>query len=943
VAMGNGSRASAADTVAIGSGATADSAEAVAIGKGAAATGGKAISIGSGNTAYGDGAVVIGDPSYASGTGAFTGGANNIANSDGTATATAANQANGAVAIGNGNKAIGQGSVALGNGSTAGAAGKAGSVAIGNAATATASAGDVALGSGSVTAAAVGTANAVINGTTYNFQGTTPASTVSVGSVGAERTITNVAAGRISGTSTDAINGSQLFATNQSIEDLSTTVTTNKTKYYSVNSTGGTNEDNLGATGADAIASGKNAAAAGTSAVAIGLGATASDANSVALGSGSTTAAAVGTASAVIGGTTYNFAGTTPGSTVSVGSVGAERTITNVAAGRLSNTSTDAINGSQLFATNQQVTANTTQITNLGNTIGDINNGGGIKYFHANSTLPDSQALGTDSVAIGPNAVANNANDVALGGGSTTLAAVGTASTVINGTTYNFAGTTPGSTVSVGAAGAERTVTNVAAGRISGNSTDAINGSQLFATNQSIENLSTTVTANKIRYYSVNSTGGGNEDNLGATGADAIASGKDASATVAGAVAIGSGAVSDRFVAPSTGSIPAGSSLISYNTTDRALLGALSLGSATSYRQITNVADGTQAQDAVTVRQLAGALTSFAVTPTLYFHANSNAADSLAIGAESVAVGPQTVVNGNNGIGIGNGAVVQQTAPGGVAIGQGATSHMADSIALGTQSSAAAVQGVALGAGSSVTQAGGVALGAGSVASTAAGVAGYVPPTATEAQRIAIGATTSTLAAVSVGDAANGQFRQITGVAAGSADSDAVNVSQLRGVQGQVAVIDQSTVKYDTNPDGSINYNSVSMGGSNATGPVTVHNVAPGVAGTDAVNVNQLNSGIAGANAYTDARVNALGGEIRSIAKDASAGAAGAMAMATMPQAYIPGKSMVSAGVAGFDGQAALAIGVSKLSDNGRWVVKFSGSANTRGKVGVAAGAGFHW
>jgi autotransporter adhesin len=308
-----------------------------------------------------------------------------------------------------------------------------------------------------------------------------------------------------------------------------------------------------------------------------------------------------------------------------------------------------------------------------------------------------------------------------------------------------------------------------------------------------------------------------------------------------------------------------------------------------------------------------------------------------------VAVGPQTVVNGNNGVGIGNGAIVQQSAPGGIAIGQGATSHLADSIALGTNASAAGVQGVALGAGSSVTQAGGVALGAGSVASTAAGVAGFVPPTATDAQRIAIGATTSTLAAVSVGDAANGQFRQITGVAAGTADSDAVNVSQLRGVQGVVAVIDQSTVKYDTNPDGSINYNSVSMGGSNATGPVTVHNVAPGVAGTDAVNVNQLNAGIAGANAYTDARVNSLGGEIRSIAKDASAGAAGAMAMANMPQAYIPGKSMVSAGVAGFDGQAALALGVSKLSDNGRWVVKFSGSANSRGKVGVAAGAGFHW
>ncbi len=63
--------------------------------------------------------------------------------------------------------------------------------------------------------------------------------------------------------------------------------------------------------------------------------------------------------------------------------------------------------------------------------------------------------------------------------------------TVINGTTYAFAGTTPGSTVSVGAAGAERTITNVAAGRVDGGSTDAINGSQLFAANQAIGTVGT--------------------------------------------------------------------------------------------------------------------------------------------------------------------------------------------------------------------------------------------------------------------------------------------------------------------------------------------------------------------------------------------------------------------------------------------------------------------
>jgi hypothetical protein len=169
------------------------------------------------------------------------------------------------------------------------------------------------------------------------------------------------------------------------------------------------------------------------------------------------------------------------------------------------------------------------------------------------------------------------------------------------------------------------------------------------------------------------------------------------------------------------------------------------------------------------------------------------------------------------------------------------------------------------------------------------------------------------------------------------------NVSQLKGVQGQVAQIDQSTVKYDTNVDGSVNYNSVTMGGNNSTGPVTVHNVAPGVEGTDAVNVNQLNAGLDGAKQYTDQRISQLNGDLRKVGKEASAGTASAMAMANLPQAYLPGKSMVSVGVGGFDGEAGVALGVSKLSDNGRWVVKFSASGNTRGKFGVGAGAGFHW
>ncbi|HEY0335304.1 MAG TPA: ESPR-type extended signal peptide-containing protein, partial [Stenotrophomonas sp.] len=293
------------------------------------------------------------------------------------------------------------------------------------------------------------------------------------------------------------------------------------------------------------VALGRDAEGTAASSTALGSLALANHVDSVALGANSATAAAVGTASGDIAGTSYNYAGTAPGSTVSVGTVGNERTITNVAAGRVSTTSTDAVNGSQLNATNTEVSALDKRVDKQGadtaaglgggatynpatggvskptyNINGDIyndagsamdgivNGGKGIKYFRARSTKADASATGLDSVAVGPLATASAANSVAVGNGatagqagavalgaaSTTSAAVGTASGTIAGTTYSFAGTAPGSTVSVGAAGAERTVTNVAAGRLGATSTDAINGSQLNATNQAVDQLDNRVT-----------------------------------------------------------------------------------------------------------------------------------------------------------------------------------------------------------------------------------------------------------------------------------------------------------------------------------------------------------------------------------------------------------------------------------------------------------------
>ncbi|MGJ7607876.1 YadA family autotransporter adhesin [Variovorax sp. LT1R20] len=310
---------------------------------------------------------------------------------------------------------------------------------------------------------------------------------------------------------------------------------------------------------------------------------------------------------------------------------------------------------------------------------------------------------------------------------------------------------------------------------------------------------------------------------------------------------------------------------------------------------------------------------------TKYFQSNSTAAKADASGQEAVAIGPQAVASGASSFAAGNGA--KATADGTVAVGFGAQATGANGIAIGTGSQATAT-GTAIGFGAVVQQSGGVALGSGSVASRAAGVAGYIPGSANAQQEAAIRATTSTQAAVSVGDAANGQFRQITGVAAGSADSDAANVAQLKAAS---TAAKASSVQYATNPDGSVNYNQITLGGGQALGGTRISNVAPGIAPTDAVNMGQLG-----------AVQSRLQGQIASMQRIAYSGVAMAAAMSTLPQAMTPGKTLLSVGVGNYAGYSAIAIGFSSRSNDGKWVYKInSGYSGTRFNIGVGVGYEF--
>ena len=123
-----------------------------------------------------------------------------------------------------------------------------------------------------------------------------------------------------------------------------------------------------------------------------------------------------------------------------------------------------------------------------------------------------------------------------------------------------------------------------------------------------------------------------------------------------------------------------------------------------------------------------------------------------------------------------------------------------------------------------------------------------------------------------------------------------------------------------------------------SAGMQRVHNVAPGrisPTSTDAVNGSQLYA--------VASNIGNLNNKINKVGKRADAGTASALAAATIPQAYTPGKSLVGIAAGSYQGQNGLAVGMSRISDNGKIIIRLSGTANTQGKTGVAAGVGYQW
>ncbi|EMZ6683859.1 YadA-like family protein [Escherichia coli] len=784
--------------------------------------------------------------------------------------------------------------------------------------------------------------------------------------------ITNVADGAISSTSSDAINGSQLYDTSKYIADT---------------------------LGGDAEVNADGTITAPTYAIAGGSYSNVGDALE-----------AIDTTldDALLWDATAN-----DGNGAFSAAHGKDKTasvITNVANGAISATSSDAINGSQLYTTNKYIA------DALGGDA-EVNADGSI-------TAP------TYTIA---NAEYNNVGDA--------LDALDDNALLWDATANDGAGA-----YNASHDGKASIITNVADGNIGEGSTDAINGSQLFNTNMMIQqnseiinqlagNTSETYIEDNgagINYVRTNDNGLAFNDasasGIGATavgynsvaeGDSSVAIGQGSYSDVDTGIALGSSSVSSRVIVKGSRdtSVSEEGVVIGYDTTDGELLGALSIGDDGKYRQIINVADGSEAHDAVTVRQLQNAIGAVATTPTKYFHANSTAEDSLAVGEDSLAMGAKTIVNGNAGIGIGLNTLVLADAINGIAIGSNARANHANSIAMGngSQTTRGAQTGYTaynmdapqnsvgefsvgsedgqrqitnVAAGSADTDAvnvgqlkvtdaqvsqntqsitnlntqvtnldtrvtniengigdivstgstkyfktntdgvdanaqgkDSVAIGSGSIAAADNSVALGTGSVANEENTISVGSSTNQ--------------RRITNVAAGKNATDAVNVAQLKSSEA-------GGVRYDTKADGSVDYSNITLGGGNGR-TTRISNVSAGVNNNDAVNYAQLKQSVQETKQYTDQRMVEMDNKLSKTESKLSGGIASAMAMTGLPQAYTPGASMASIGGGTYNGESAVALGVSMVSANGRWVYKLQGSTNSQGEYSAALGAGIQW
>ncbi|EFQ3831741.1 hypothetical protein HZ598_003831 [Salmonella enterica] len=932
--------------LAVGYNSLSSAQNAIAIGNTTKASAENSISIGTGNTVSGDNSGAIGDPSTVSGMNSYSLGNNNTVS------------ANNAFVLGNSvNNAV-DSSVVLGDGSTV--------------------------------MAAVATPEYTVNGTTHKFAGSLPVSTVSIGDSGKERTLTNVAAGRVSAASTDAINGSQLFAVASEVE---------KGNQFAGN-TGAFNRrlgeitTISGGLVADATASNKNIrTVAKDGQIDIQM------------------ADNLDVASVKAGTTLLNDDGLhiTGGPSVTSGGInGGNKIISNVSDGV---TDTDAVNKRQL----DNMAATASRGWNI-------------------------QANGGDTETVAPGDTVNVA-----GGDNIEVTRTGRTLNIATGRRVSFDNVTIGGLTLDKDTGK---ISGLSDGTLSADSKDAVNGGQLFGTNVNVTANTRSIAANKALLDSglnfVGNTGAFNRrlgeitTISGGLVADATASNKNIR-TVAKDGQIDIQMADNLDVA----SVKAGTTLL--NDDGLHITGGPSVTSGGingGNKIISNVSDGVTDTDAVNKRQLDNI--SSVVGQGLTFAANEGSditrkpGDTLVLKgdastkgdysgkniktvtdissgmisiqiAESPMFGSVVINNNNSGkiTGVNDGAISAESKD---AVNGGQIHRVTTSISniIGGNTHSGA-DGSLVTSNIGNTGKNTIHDAIDSVRSTAeTASSGWnlsvngqqssaVKPRETvdlnnkdgnisiakKDNQVSFNLSDSVKVKESIGiengpsltrNGIDGAGMKITNVADGviaAGSKDVVNGGQIHDfVSGEIArpitfsadsgtpydarmgtvvnvkgdnknihtTVSGNTLSVSLNE--SINVKSVTAteslsvanGASVDMGGNAIHNVGNATRPGDAVNYGQFQQAFGN-----------LGNQINRVERRANAGAAAAIATAGLTQAYIPGKSMMSMSGGTFQGESSLAIGMSTISDNGSWVLKGSFSSTTRNQTGASVGVGFQF
>ena len=803
----------------------------------------------------------------------------------------------------------------------------------------------VALGAKSTTATnATKESSAKLNGLTYEtFAGqvTDPGMQVSVGADKAERQIKNVGSGAISATSTDAINGSQLYATNEVLGNVANSTKNILGGDAALNPNGTLTMTNIGNTGKntihDAIAASQEEVVAGTNIASVvkttdattGVDTFTVNAKGTTASAGSTAVTVTSKAGAnnvtdyvvdlsdetkqsLVDADTALQTVITQIDGVEVKQLTKDDNTANFVTGKNITLTDDGLGGIEV-ATADNVTftevnttnLNATGVTNLGGTTnitgdayytGPITNGDNI----VNKTYVDNSV---NVLADTPLNFAGNTGDAIAKKLGETLTISGELAEGENATGANLRVDSAdgklnlvmaknltdlnGIAINGGPTINNQGITNLVAGEVSATSTDAVNGSQLYAVSQTANagwNIATdsgaAAASNVKPSDTVNFNGDGNVvvSNVG----------NDVTVGLADKVTIGKGGTAVT-IDGTNGTIQAGGVTING---DKGTVNGLSnttwdannivKGQAATEDQLKVVADNvTAAVGAAKTEVEAGKNVFVSSKPgdkgqTVYTVATKDEVDfnkvtvgGLTIDKTKVDVAGNTIISG---------------------VGKGELSSTSTDAVNGSQLYAT---------NQNVTQ------------------------NTTDITNIN---TTLDKGLNFSADSGSTVNRKLGDTVAITGDGNITTTTTANGVQLKLSDnIDVKNVKVSesiTVAEGA----KVDMGGN------VIQNVAPGVNGTDAVNVNQVNA-VAGN----------LNNRINRVGHIANAGVAQAIATAGLPQAYLPGKSMMAVAGGTYEGETGYAIGFSTISDNGKWIIKVTGSGNSRDKYGASLGAGYQW